>query len=665
MCVGPSIPAAGLCLLLAAGGSARAAEIPVVPEGPTASAVAAALEAGRRNVLEQRLDGEYWNLPSYLGTHYLSQYYLLLRWLGRDQTRLDPARLQRMLLETQLPDGSWHAIRDASVAEGDLNATILDYWALKAMGLPADSEPLSRARAFILARGGLGRASAFTRLVCALFGNHSWEFMPQVPFALFNVNLPFSQDDFAQWVGPHLLPIAYLRAVRPTRDLGPDFRLDELWVDPEALAAQRRLVERSGRETPGGGERRLIRFILGRQQPRGSFGAYTVSTLLSAVAFDDFARFHPEMKPRLDEASAKGFGFVEWMYFDSGPSAYLGVLDDGRYWDTALLGIALQEAGVAPEQLRPTAEYLVRHQCSNGGFAFGEDFWYAADTDDTAEILLFLARHREVPGLDHAAWRAVRWLESMQNSDGGWGAFARDNDGNWLLSTMAEDLLDSADLFDESSPDVTGHILEALAAYGRGPATSKTARRAIDYLKRTQEPSGAWWARWGVNYLYGTGAAVVGLVRAGESPRSPWLARALDWIESRQQPDGSFGESTRSYLDPAHAGVGTSTPSQTAWSLLALVEGGRADGPAARRAAGWLVAEIERDGRWIDRSTVGTGHPRIIYMNYPSYPYSFPLTALARWAKAVGLTAGTPIGLAGPEVGQAQPARDPPAQQLR
>jgi squalene-hopene/tetraprenyl-beta-curcumene cyclase len=618
---------AAAAVLVSTAGSAHALE----PER-----VRRAIERGRRGVEALQLDGTHWDLPSYVGTHYLSQYFLMLRWLGREQTGLDPAFLKRRLFEEQQADGSWQAMKDANLTAGDLNATVYNYWALKAMGLPTDGPELTKIRAWILAHGGLEKTGAFPRFFLALFGNAPWDFLPEVPYLLFNVNLPWSLDSFAQWVGPHLMPIAYLRAMQPVRDLGPAFRLDELLATEEGR--HELLVHRQShqRRHPDEAEVDLARFTLGRQQPEGSVGAYSLSTLLSIAMWDDLANHRPAMRARLQQATEKGFAFIEQRYFGSGESSYRGVVDDGHYWDTALMAIALQEAGRDPDTLDAVVDYLLRIQSSNGGFAFGKDFWYAPDTDDTAEVLLLLVRHRADPKVERAGRLALRWLERMQSADGGWGAFSKNSDGNWLLRSQASALTDSVDLFDESSPDVVGHILEAFGAWGYNPGNSQAVRRGVEYLQRAQGKSGAWWARWGINYVYGTGAAVVGLTRVGVSASEPLVRRALDWIEKHQNPDGGFGESSLSYARPELGGIGMSTPTQTAWALSALTAGGRGQGPLAANAAAYLVRAIEADGRWVDRTCVGTGHPGIIYMVYPSYPYAFPLTALARWAKEVG-----------------------------
>src|SRR5207249_7864959 len=80
----------------------------------------------------------------------------------------------------------------------------------------------------------------------------------------------------------------------------------------------------------------------------------------------------------------------------------------------------------------------------------------------------------------------------------------------------------------------------------------------------------------GVNYIYGTWSVFRGLKAIGESFEQEYIQRAVRWLESHQNPDGGWGETCESYDDPSLAGRGTSTPSQTAWALLALLAAGRA-----------------------------------------------------------------------------------------
>src|SRR5262249_28736282 len=155
-------------------------------------------------------------------------------------------------------------------------------------------------------------------------------------------------------------------------------------------------------------------------------------------------------------------------------------------------------------------------------------------------------------------------------------------DADNLLDVLYElPFCDFGAVIDPPSADVTAHVLEMLAAEPTADPTSRLA--AVAWLREAQEADGAWYGRWGVNYVYGTGAAVPALVAAGVSPDDPTITAAVEFLLAHQNPDGGWGEDIRSYDDPSTRGVGASTASQTAWALLALIAAEEAHLEPARR----------------------------------------------------------------------------------
>ncbi|HMD54453.1 MAG TPA: prenyltransferase/squalene oxidase repeat-containing protein, partial [Phycisphaerae bacterium] len=539
------------------------------------------LKSGQLRLLSRRINGCSWNYNAHLGRHFISQYLILSHWLGRRVQNLDGDRLRRELLETQLSDGSWQQIPDANMHSGELNATVFNYWALKALGSDPHDSILSAARAFILNCGGLKATALFTKIILALFSNVCWSEVPYTPYLLFLEQVPLNYRGFAQWVIPHLMPIAYLRRNHVHKKFASSFALTELLREPQENVEDR--ICTPNRLFDG----HLIHKILTLQQPAGSWGGYTLSTLFSMMAIDHYAKHCPEVQNRISKSLEKGFRFVEDLYF--GRNVYDGALMDGSDWDTLLVGNCLLTSGLSREMLHPTVDYILGRQQSSGGFPYGRDFEYAPDVDDTAAAILMLSHW----GAEYSTsiQDAIRWLCSMQNRDGGWSAFDRNDNSNWLLRRLTRNYIDSVDLFDESSADVTGHVLEAMGTVGLNADNSDSVRRGIEYLWRAQDAqTGAWPGRWAVNYLFGTTAALVGMLAVGESLKNPDIQRILKWIIDQQNDDGGFGESTASYLSPTAHVSGISAPTQTAWVLIALCRADLGTSNAAQRAADYLIA---------------------------------------------------------------------------
>ena len=107
---------------------------------------------------------------------------------------------------------------------------------------------------------------------------------------------------------------------------------------------------------------------------------------------------------------------------------------------------------------------------------------------------------------------------------------------------------------------------------------------------------------------------------------------------AHQNEDGGWGEDLRSYTDRRLVGRGTSTASQTAWALLALLAAGAETGPgsAIDRGVTFLLQTQRADGNWDEPFFTGTGFPGDFYINYHLYRLVFPLMALGRYLRASG-----------------------------
>jgi len=308
-------------------------------------------------------------------------------------------------------------------------------------------------------------------------------------------------------------------------------------------------------------------------------------------------------------------------------------------WDTCLAAQALADAGLPPdhEAMTRAARWLLGEEIAHrgdwavrrpelpaGGWAFEFDNDWYPDVDDTAEVVLALRRAEQTPELDAAAKRGVAWTIGMESKAGGWGAFDADNEALWLYKLP---ICDFGKVTDEPSADVTAHALEAL---GREAGYGSALVAGLDWLLAEQEPDGSWFGRWGVNHIYGTGAAVPALEACGLPPDHPSIRRALAWLDSVQQPGGAFGEDILSYGDAAFRGRGAATPSQTAWALLAYVAGGSEKGLSTRQGAEYLCQTQRPDGDWQEQHFTGTGFPLDFMIRYHLYRLTFPLLALGR-----------------------------------
>jgi squalene-hopene/tetraprenyl-beta-curcumene cyclase len=354
-------------------------------------------------------------------------------------------------------------------------------------------------------------------------------------------------------------------------------------------------------------------------------------------------------------------------------------------WDTAITLRALSAGGIRadnPAMLR-AVEWLLDRQITRPGdwsetvaaepggwcFEFHNDFY--PDADDTAMVLMALCEQfdgtppdRTAPDerppelrLVHQATlgdrdampkaldvlqrastaieRGLAWMLAMQNDDGGWGAFDRNNNRRFLCYVP---FADHNAMIDPSTPDLTGRVLEALGKLGRRTG-DPAVDRAVAYLRKTQEPDGSWFGRWGVNHVYGTWQSLTGLTAVGVPTDDHAVVAGANWLLACQQSCGGWGESPDSYADRRCRGMGPPTASQTAWAVLGLLAAGLERHPAVTRGIRFLLERQQRDGTWYEPEFTGTGFPRVFYLRYHYYPIYFPLMALSRWA----MSAAAPV----------------------
>jgi squalene-hopene/tetraprenyl-beta-curcumene cyclase len=575
-----------------------------------------AIEAATNRLLELQHSDGYWVGELESNVTMTAQHLFWHHVLGLRTPELD-RRIANELLARQRDDGTW-AIWFGGPA--DLSTTVEAYAALKLAGV----DPGPRSRAFIQSRGGIPKTRIFTKCFLALLGQWPWQRVTPIPveLVLLPPGAPFSIYNFACWARGTFVPLAACRALRPVRPADVDLR--EIGSRPGRTKAP----------APPGPVRRAAlreaeRWVRAHQEADGSWGGiqppWVWSILMLAALGHGFE----------DETLRRAVEGWEGFMVDDGdrlrPEAC-----QSPVWDTGLALLALRDSGLGPEHpaLVKAADWLLNEEVTvagdwavrtpelaPGGWAFEFQNDLYPDVDDTVVVALALRRcHRG----HEAVERGLRWTAGMQSRSGGWGAFDVDNEAFWLYKLP---FCDFGKVTDEPSADVTAHALEALALEA---GFDREVRRGLDWLLAEQEDDGSWFGRWGVNHVYGTGAALPALEACGLEPSHLAFRRAIAWLDSVQNEDGGFGEDIRSYADPAWRGRGPSTASQTAWALLAYVAADEAGSPAATRAAEWICNAQRSNGDWDEAQFTGTGFPLDFMIRYHLYRLHFPLLALGR-----------------------------------
>ncbi|MCC6464390.1 MAG: squalene--hopene cyclase [Planctomycetes bacterium] len=632
-----------------------------------------AIDAQVRRLLDlrEKPHRDCWNAELDSNAGLGAQYILMMRFTGQ----VDAEKQRKIANYTrnwQTP-GGWWSIHEGG--PGHLSYTITCYWALKVAGDDPEAPHMRRARDWILAQGGAMRAGVELRLQMALFGQFDWEGVPPIPPWL--VLLPYLPRlpgviekrllniyDLSYWCRISLVPMSVLYELKPLCRLPETQGISELFVEPPT---ERRFSFDSYTD-PGiftlGGIIQLgakvvkklepaigpfIRkvalgkardWIVSHQDDSGDWGGIYPPVMYNLMALP-LLGVSPD-DPRVKRAWQALDRFMIYHPECDGLHVQACV---SPVWDTAWSLTALAEAGhdMGRPEMQKHFEWLYARQIFRDGdwavknpdaipggwcFQFFNDFY--PDLDDTAVVLYSLLWGGFRKGKCSRTEQVrigLEWLLSMQNKDGGWSAFETGVDKTLVNHIPFNDL---DNMLDPSTADVTGHVLETLGHFGFG-REFKPVDRGIAFVKKLQDPCGAWWGRWGVNYIYGTHGVLCGLAQVGEDMSQPFVRKAVEWLYSVQQESGAWGEDCESYRDKQLAGRGEATPSQTAWALMALMAAGEVDDPRVARGVQWLLRTQKPRGGWDESKFTGTGFPNAFYLNYHFYREYFPLMALARY----------------------------------
>jgi squalene-hopene/tetraprenyl-beta-curcumene cyclase len=344
--------------------------------------------------------------------------------------KVDSKRQEKVLNHVkgkQQADGSWSNYYGGP---GDLNVTIQAYFALKLAGLSPEEPFMLRAREFVLAHGGITRASVFTKIWIALFGQFPWHGTPAMPpeITLLPNWFYFNIYEFASWSRATIMALMVILTKKPVCPISESAQIPELYVEPEGrrdyslgradglfnwgsfflrldsfLKAWEKLPFKPGR---GLALRRTEKWILEHQETDGSWGGIMLPWLYSLMALKclGYSLNHPVI--------VRGLKGLDGFIVEDNSTLRLQPATS-PVWDTAWAVIALRESGLPADHLSliKAAHWLLKEEIHVGGdwqvknprtkpggwaFEFENDLY--PDIDDTAVVSRALLKVRQSKG---------------------------------------------------------------------------------------------------------------------------------------------------------------------------------------------------------------------------------------------------------------------------
>ena len=617
-----------------------------------------AIQKAQNRLLELQAECGYWMGELVVDVTVAADLLAYHHWNGQVDEAWQNKVIQH-ILNLRTASGGWNTYKGGP---DELNATVKAYLSLKLAGYDPESPMMLEIKEIALKLGGLPKLHTFSKLYFALLGLFPWDGVPTIPCEVMLVGKwsPINIHEMSSWSRAIMVPLAIINHFKPTRKPFPDFHLDELYpVDfqPKDLQLPRdpkffswrnfflkvdqvlKIIEKQRfhpfrKKALKAAEDWMLERFEGSDGLAAIFPGLLNSLIaLKALGYADdhfqVTRIEKELK-RLERETEDSIRVEPCL---------------SPIWDTAINAIALHESGMPSDHpaLVKAIDFLIEKEVrfrgdwayknpapvEPSGWAFEFNNKFFPDTDDTAMVIMALSRisGSDPSARDAALKRAIPWLLSFQCKGGGWAAFDKDC-AKPILEKVP--FADHNAMLDPECADITAKVLEMLGKLGYGP-DYEPARRAIEFLKRNQEQDGSWYGRWGVNYIYGTWQVLRGLRSIGVNMNSDWIQRGRTWLESVQNKDGGWGERCDTYDNPELKGQGPSTPSQTAWAVMALTAFHDFDRRSLKNGMRYLIDEQIENGEWLEDEVTGTGFPSVFYLRYDMYRISWPLLALATY----------------------------------
>jgi squalene-hopene/tetraprenyl-beta-curcumene cyclase len=628
-----------------------------------------AIDGARDGLLARQADAGYWVFELEADCTIPAEYILMMHYLDEIDEALQ-AKLATYLRAKQADHGGWPLYYGGEL---NISCTVKSYYALKLAGDSPDEPHMVRARQAILDRGGAARSNVFTRITLALFEQVPWHAVPYIPVEIMLLPrwFPFHLDKVAYWSRTVMVPLFILCTYKPkaknplkvdVRELftvAPEKEVTYFRLGPERKGARAKLFASAFLVVD-----RVIRTLDPfmpkslREKATRSAESWFVERLNGE---DGLGAIFPAMVNALEAMLLMGYPQDDPKVVTAKRALQklLVVNTEDAYcqpcvspvWDTGLASLAMQETGgpasvasseaaldwLKDQQLQentPGDWRIARPSVKGGGWAFQYANPHYPDLDDTAVVVWSMFRSPERERFTENIDRALNWLAGMQSRDGGFAAFDADNT-HYNLNHIP--FADHGALLDPPTSDVTARVVIAMSIVKR-PEDKEAVERALAYLRKEQTPEGAWFGRWGTNYIYGTWSVLNAFGHAGYGSEDLAVRRAVNWLVSRQNADGGWGESNDTYTygrKERQAERMASTPYQTAWALLGLMAVGQAGIPAVRSGIEYLLHTQQANGLWTDPTFTAPGFPRVFYLKYHGYCAYFPLWALSTYRNLV------------------------------
>jgi squalene/oxidosqualene cyclase-like protein len=621
----------------------------------------------------------------YGGPMFLTPGLVIISYITRAPLPSEHAVLIRQyMLNHQNDDGGW-----GLHLEGDstMFGTVLQYVSLRILGEEAGSPAVQKARHWMLRHGGAVGTPSWGKFYLAALGVYEWEGCNSLLPELWLLPKWLPIHPWRYWCHTRMvyLPMGYCYGSRVVAEETPLIRAlrNELYTQEYAAIDWKKERDNCSPTDiyyPHHPVLKVMNRLLNFYEKHHikSWRKKAMGFMLDYINAEDEHTSYINIGPvnkvlnSLCIYNAYGNSSVQFKKHEERWFDYLWLAEDGmkvngyngsQLWDVAFAVQAFTEGGVEryfPEMVTKAIRFTEQNQVieevnnrekffrhiSKGGWPFSTRDHGWPITDCTAEGLKVMLGARA--GIDTSLhisdsrfFEAVEVMLSFQNKDGSWASYENTRSAPWIEALNPAEVFGDI-MIDYGYTECTSASVQGLIAFtGAFPNHRKAEidaaiKKGIAFVLSQQRADGSWYGSWAVCFTYGTWFGVELLSEALHFMHDERIARALQkaqqFLLSRQNTDGGWGESFESCVKKEYIPAATSQVVNTAWALLSLMRINGADKQAIDKGIRLLLQRQTANGDWEQENISGVFNHNCM-ITYSNYRNIFPLWALGRYAK--------------------------------
>ncbi|MGB5319733.1 prenyltransferase/squalene oxidase repeat-containing protein [Eudoraea sp.] len=628
----------------------------------------------------QTMEGT-WPVP-YDGPFFLLPLYIFaLRICDRPISEESRGKMVRYILKHQISDGSFGMHQESK--SGTLFTSIINYIALRFLGMNPSQKEIKKTLNWIHDKGGPLYSASWCKFILSFLNLYSYNGVAPVPPELYMLPswFPFHPRKISGYVRIIYLPMSYfyrerfaieedslileLRKELYIQDYdkinfakyrGTFATEDNIVPETRIFKASVWWIKRIDPLIPKFIKKKALALVYEHIRYEDKYSNYIRQAPVNAV-YNTLVHYFRGDTIELEKSWQK----LPLYLWENEEEILMQGFTNTYTWDCDFYLQALGKEPASEEiksMMLKTRQFLMENQVTEelpnafkyhrlpreGAWTFSylDNGWVVSDcTAEAIKGLLETEGNGDKKLTDEHLEKAINFMLMLQGDDGGWTSVDK------AIGSPKLEWFNAANVFvdimvDHAYVECTGSILQCFATIKKmrphmyTPKMKKAGERGVAYLLNSQYSDGSWEALWGLCFTYGICFVTEGLKMSGISKDHEAIQKACSYLWAFQKEDGGWGEAQESALARKYIQAEKSVVEQTAWAIIALLNGGYAKDVRLIKAVNWLIDQQQVDGDWPLQPMSGLFY-KTVMIHYRNYKRYFPVLALQKYQECLSV----------------------------